>query len=182
MPYSCVMPLPPWVCTARSAASQAASAAAYLAMLAASPAPMSSPAGLVGVILATLVLLVALVRAFSFRDAGGQRDVEGTNFVVLAIAGLFVYGLTEPLVTIPWGWWLLRLVSSIPRRGPSSPRPSSDPTRLGWTAASPCSRGGPARSSSSANNRTLTSALRVAQTRPLATMWWDRRVLPPKPQ
>ena len=44
MPYSWVIPLPPWVCTARSAASQAASAAAYLAMLAASPAPMSSPA------------------------------------------------------------------------------------------------------------------------------------------
>ena len=44
MPYSWVIPLPPWVCTARSAASQAASAAAYLAMLAASPAAMSSPA------------------------------------------------------------------------------------------------------------------------------------------
>ena len=44
MPYSWVIPLPPWVCTARSAASQAASAAAYLAMFAASPAPRSSPA------------------------------------------------------------------------------------------------------------------------------------------
>ena len=44
MPYSWVIPLPPWACTARSTASQAASAAAYLAMLAASPAPRSSPA------------------------------------------------------------------------------------------------------------------------------------------
>ena len=43
MPYSCVMPLPPWVCTAASTAWHAASAAAYFAMLAASPAPMSSP-------------------------------------------------------------------------------------------------------------------------------------------
>ena len=43
-PYSWVMPLQPWVCTATSAAWQAASPAAYLAMLAASPAPNSSPA------------------------------------------------------------------------------------------------------------------------------------------
>ena len=43
-PYSTVRPLPPSVCTARSAAFQTASAEADFAMFAASPYPMSSPA------------------------------------------------------------------------------------------------------------------------------------------
>jgi hypothetical protein len=58
--------------------------------------------------LAITVALHALYRTRSFGRGGALVEARrATDFVILVIVALISFGTTEPMLTIPLGWWAL---------------------------------------------------------------------------
>jgi O-antigen ligase len=89
--------------------------------------------GLVGMLVALAMFVHALLRSAKFRKMAGERDKQATSFVVLSTVALLVFGITEPMLTIPLGWWTMCLLLSIPllpqphQTGPLPPDTSAAP-------------------------------------------------------
>lgn len=83
--------------------------------------------GLVGIGLCLLVYLRTTARAVSWRHRpdGGRTMADASRFLLVGIVGHLVLGLTEPLFTIPVGWFVLVLMVAV-RVG----RPEPPPTRV----------------------------------------------------
>lgn len=76
--------------------------------------------GVVGVLLMVLVMLVAAQRGFRLvASPASDRAVAG-RFTSLSLAALLLVGVTEPMATIPLGWWVLVLLTE-----PPGPRPKT---------------------------------------------------------
>lgn len=70
--------------------------------------------GLVGVSLLALVMVAAAVRCVGLmRMAGSENsnDKVMARFISLCLVNLLVFGITEPMATIPLGWWALVLLT-----------------------------------------------------------------------
>lgn len=72
--------------------------------------------GLVG------VLVVLVMVAYTLREirwcglhAGAPDPVAG-RLILLVLVALLVSGITEPMLTVPLGWWSLALVVALPRQ------------------------------------------------------------------
>jgi O-antigen ligase len=73
--------------------------------------------GVVGVLLMVVVMLTAALRAIaSVRVGGSARDLVRFRFTVLCLVNLVLFGITEPMATIPLGWWALVLLTEPLRR------------------------------------------------------------------
>lgn len=74
--------------------------------------------GIVGAVLALAILVRALVRGIRSLGIGPDRGTPGTRaaarFLVLGVVGQVVLGLTEPLLTIPLGWFCAILLAQLP--------------------------------------------------------------------
>ncbi|MEO5663047.1 MAG: O-antigen ligase family protein [Nocardioides sp.] len=88
--------------------------------------------GLIGVALAALIHVETLVRAMATR-LPGKAEVESVasgRMVIVLLVVLVVFGLSEPLTTIPFGWFLLVLACGVlPFRRPA-PGPGRGQRRL----------------------------------------------------
>lgn len=71
--------------------------------------------GLIGVALAALIHLETLARAVAVRlpARAVAEDVAAGRMVIVLLVVLLVFGLSEPLTTIPFGWFLLVIVCGI---------------------------------------------------------------------
>ncbi len=71
--------------------------------------------GLIGVALAVLIHLETLARAVALRLPGlaDAEDVAAGRMVIVLLVVLLVFGLSEPLTTIPFGWFLLVIVCGV---------------------------------------------------------------------
>lgn len=89
--------------------------------------------GVVGVVLLLAVMVAAALRAVaSVRVSGSGRahDPVRSRFTVLCLVALVLFGVTEPMATIPLGWWTLVLLTEPLRRSPSRGRRAKS---RGWT-------------------------------------------------
>lgn len=71
--------------------------------------------GLIGVALAVLIHLEVLARAVALRrpHRTDAEDVAAGRMVIVLLVVLLVFGLSEPLTTIPFGWFLLVIACGI---------------------------------------------------------------------
>lgn len=72
--------------------------------------------GIVGV--ATVVLMV-VYSVIQIRSCGlhlGGRDPQTGRLVFLVLISLLISGITEPMLTVPLGWWSLALVVGLSRQ------------------------------------------------------------------
>jgi O-antigen ligase len=85
--------------------------------------------GLVGVLLMVMIVLGAGMRAVSLVrraaldvsvDTDHDDDRTMARFIVLCLVALLVFGITEPMATIPIGWWTLVLLTEPRRRNGGS--------------------------------------------------------------
>lgn len=86
--------------------------------------------GLLGVAVALLMVGYAMteVRRCGLR-AGGSDPVAG-RLVLMVLVALLVSGITEPMLTVPVGWWSLTLVVAVPRQRELSRSASGQPARV----------------------------------------------------
>lgn len=84
--------------------------------------------GLLGVTLALAMVAYAVreIRKCGLRTTAA--DPLAGRLVLLALVALLVSGITEPMLTVPLGWWCLALVVALSRQGTTSPR---NPPRTG---------------------------------------------------
>lgn len=72
--------------------------------------------GLVGVALA-VVMVVYAIREVVRSGVRGRDEVQiGGRLVLLVLTAVLVYGVTEPMLTAPLGWWALVLVTATTRQ------------------------------------------------------------------
>lgn len=69
--------------------------------------------GLIGVALMVLIHLQTMFRAVRLRRSGDDEDVAAGRMVLVLLVALLVFGLSEPLATIPFGWFLLVIACGI---------------------------------------------------------------------
>lgn len=69
--------------------------------------------GIVGVVLMLVIYLAVVLRAVTLlRTPGSDIDTRVMGrFTVLCLVNLVVFGITEPMATIPLGWWALVLLT-----------------------------------------------------------------------
>ncbi len=70
--------------------------------------------GMVGVVLSAAIFVTVVrtaARPGSSRGDGSADDVVRSRFAVLCVVSLLVFGVTEPLLVIPIGFWALILVT-----------------------------------------------------------------------
>ena len=81
--------------------------------------------GLVGIGLCLLIYLRTAARAVTWRHRpdGGRAMEDASRFLLVGIVGHLVLGLTEPLFTIPVGWFVLVLMVQV-RVGQPEPPPT----------------------------------------------------------
>lgn len=79
--------------------------------------------GLVGVGLFSLIYVVPVVRALRARRAGSPVDRESGRVTVLGVIALVLAGVTEPISTIPLGFYMAMLLVTHDVR--ATPRPPS---------------------------------------------------------
>lgn len=85
--------------------------------------------GLVGVLLAFAMVVRAVRELGRCGLQTGAADPVAGRLLLMVLTALLVSGLTEPMLTVPIGWWALALVVALPRqrirfqgRGRSRPR------------------------------------------------------------
>jgi O-antigen ligase len=70
--------------------------------------------GFVGVLLMVVVMVTVGIRSVTLMRMSGPDRVDDTimaRFIVLCLVNLVVCGITEPMATIPLGWWALVLLT-----------------------------------------------------------------------
>ena len=70
--------------------------------------------GVAGVLLTVVIMVTAGMRAGALLRMSGEGGVDGTimaRLIVLCLVNLTVCGITEPMATIPLGWWALVLLT-----------------------------------------------------------------------
>lgn len=75
--------------------------------------------GIVGVALMLVIMVAVALRARALARMAGPRDVDDkimARFTVLCLVNLLVFGITEPMSTIPLGWWALVLLTEPSQR------------------------------------------------------------------
>ena len=77
--------------------------------------------GLVGVALAVAIFVHLGVRAFgrSSRRTGPSRTRQYRALLALGLVALNVFGLTEPMLTVPLGWWTVTALLSVQPSAPA---------------------------------------------------------------
>ena len=84
--------------------------------------------GVVGVLLMVAIMVTAAlqaVRLTRMSGAGHEVDPARARFIVLCLVNLVMFGITEPMATIPLGWWALVLLTEPVRRNRARRRPST---------------------------------------------------------
>lgn len=72
--------------------------------------------GLIGVMVAVLMVVQAF-RTFHWVGVGPDHEAPAAGRLVLyVVLALLVFGLTEPMLTVPLGWWSLALVVATARQ------------------------------------------------------------------
>lgn len=72
--------------------------------------------GLVGLV---VVIVMVLYAAWAVRSSGvsaGSKDPVAGRLLLLVLVALLASGITEPMLTVPLGWWVLALVVGLPRQ------------------------------------------------------------------
>lgn len=71
--------------------------------------------GLVGIVLMLLIMVVSARRAVLMmrRDSVTPEELIGARFIGLTLIALLVFGITEPMSTIPVGWFILVLAADL---------------------------------------------------------------------
>ncbi|GIM64172.1 hypothetical protein Pve01_82490 [Planomonospora venezuelensis] len=87
--------------------------------------------GLVGVATAVAMVVYAAASARRVGLLAGEDPVAG-RLVVLVLVALLVYGITEPMLTTPLGWWSFALVVATARQR-VLPRIDADPSPFPWS-------------------------------------------------
>lgn len=72
--------------------------------------------GLVGVFVALLMVAYAVREIRRCGLHAGSRDPVTGRLVLLVLVALLVSGVSEPMLTVPLGWWSLALVTALPRQ------------------------------------------------------------------
>ncbi len=72
--------------------------------------------GLVGVLLALVMVAYAIREVHRCGLRAGSPDPLTGRLVLLVLVSLLVSGMTEPMLTVPIGWWTLALVVALPRQ------------------------------------------------------------------
>ena len=70
--------------------------------------------GLIGVLLMIVLMVTVGSRSFVVMRARGEDRIDDrimARFIVLCLVDLAVFGITEPMATIPLGWWALVLLA-----------------------------------------------------------------------
>jgi exopolysaccharide production protein ExoQ len=74
--------------------------------------------GYVGVLLMVVLMVSVGLRSLALvrmREPGHIDDTIMARFIVLCLVSLVLFGITEPMATIPLGWWTLVLLAAPPR-------------------------------------------------------------------
>lgn len=93
--------------------------------------------GLAGVLAAVLMVAYAIKEVRRCGLHAGAADPTTGRLVLLTLVALLVSGVTEPMLTVPLGWWSLALVVALPRQGarervgPEGPPPTPGRRRRG---------------------------------------------------
>lgn len=72
--------------------------------------------GLLGVALAVVMLYHAAREGIRSGIDGAASDPVAGRLVLLSLVALVMSGITEPMFTVPLGWWLLALIAALPRQ------------------------------------------------------------------
>ncbi|WP_297625303.1 O-antigen ligase family protein [Nocardioides sp.] len=72
--------------------------------------------GLLGVALAVLMIAYAARGVTRAGLHGASTDPAAGRLAVLVLVALLVSGITEPMFTVPLGWWSLALIAALPRQ------------------------------------------------------------------
>jgi O-antigen ligase len=91
--------------------------------------------GLLGVAFAVVMVGYAIREVRRTGLHAPSRDPLAGRLLLLVLVALVVFGITEPMLTIPIGWWSLALVVALPRQPSSRPVPDGTPTGRGRRAA-----------------------------------------------
>jgi O-antigen ligase len=80
--------------------------------------------GLVGVAIAVAIFVQLAVRAFgrSDRRTGLRPGRQYRALLALGLVALNVFGLTEPMLTVPLGWWTVTALLSLRVTVPAAPK------------------------------------------------------------
>ena len=78
--------------------------------------------GLLGVALAVVMLAYALREVVRNGLHSGSRDPVAGRLTLLVLVALLTSGITEPMFTVPLGWWSLALVVALTRQRVLVPR------------------------------------------------------------
>ncbi|MET0526018.1 MAG: O-antigen ligase family protein [Nocardioides sp.] len=73
--------------------------------------------GLVGILLTLFMVGYALREARSCGIRAGSPDPVSGRLFLLVLVSLLVSGVSEPMLTVPLGWWSLALVVALGRQG-----------------------------------------------------------------
>ncbi|WP_165355090.1 O-antigen ligase family protein [Nocardioides oleivorans] len=87
--------------------------------------------GLVGVAIVVAMVVQAVTTARRTGVREGSDPVAG-RLVVLVLVSLMVFGITEPMFSVPLGWWSLTLVVATARQR-VLPRPERGARRWPWS-------------------------------------------------
>lgn len=74
--------------------------------------------GLLGVALAVAMVAYAIREVSRSGLHGRSQDTLPGRLLLLVLVALLVFGITEPMLTVPLGWWSLALVVAVPRQRP----------------------------------------------------------------
>lgn len=73
--------------------------------------------GIVGILAALAMIAYALREVGRCGVSAGSSDPLTGRLILFVLVALLVSGITEPMLTVPLGWWSLALVVALPRQG-----------------------------------------------------------------
>lgn len=83
--------------------------------------------GLIGTLIAVAMVAWAMLQAARSGVRAGAPDPACGRLLVLVLVALLVSGITEPMLTVPLGWWTLTLVTALASQRSPAPTPRELP-------------------------------------------------------